>query len=88
MRFLVDESTGPAVARWLRSQGHEVFSLKIEVVGTTELTEPPFDWRPGGMTRMFGGGGRNWTQITTFCLHSVRVLTYWAHDYRYRRVAG
>ena len=27
MRFLVDESTGPAVARWLRSQGHEVFSI-------------------------------------------------------------
>ena len=27
MRFLVDESTGPAVARWLREQGHEVFSV-------------------------------------------------------------
>lgn len=27
MRFLVDESTGPWVARWLREQGHEVFSV-------------------------------------------------------------
>lgn len=27
MRFLVDECTGPAVAGWLREQGHEVFSV-------------------------------------------------------------
>lgn len=27
MRFLVDECTGPAVARWLRAQGHDVFSV-------------------------------------------------------------
>lgn len=27
MRFLVDECTGPAVARWLREQQHEVFSV-------------------------------------------------------------
>jgi predicted nuclease of predicted toxin-antitoxin system len=27
MRFLVDECTGPAVARWLREQGHDVFSV-------------------------------------------------------------
>lgn len=27
MRFLVDECTGPAVARWLRESGHEVFSV-------------------------------------------------------------
>jgi len=27
MRFLVDESTGPAVAEWFRMQGHEVFSV-------------------------------------------------------------
>ena len=27
MRFLVDECTGPAVALWLREQGHEVFSV-------------------------------------------------------------
>jgi predicted nuclease of predicted toxin-antitoxin system len=26
MRFPVDERTGPAVARWPRSQGHDVFS--------------------------------------------------------------
>ena len=27
MRFLVDECAGPAVARWLRGQGYEVFSV-------------------------------------------------------------
>lgn len=27
MRFLVDECTGPAVARWLKVQGHDVFSV-------------------------------------------------------------
>ncbi len=27
MRFLVDECTGPAVARWLREQQHDVFSV-------------------------------------------------------------
>jgi len=27
MRFLVDGCTGPAVARWLREQHHEVFSV-------------------------------------------------------------
>jgi predicted nuclease of predicted toxin-antitoxin system len=32
MRFLVDECTGPAVARWLR-QEHEVFSVYHEARG-------------------------------------------------------
>src|SRR5437870_5697924 len=27
MKFLVDECTGPAVARWLEQQGHDVFSV-------------------------------------------------------------
>ena len=27
MRFLVDECTGPRVAGWLQSQGHEIFSI-------------------------------------------------------------
>jgi len=27
VRFLVDESTGPHVARWLIGQGHQVFSV-------------------------------------------------------------
>lgn len=30
MRFLVDECTGPAVARWLREQSHEVFSVFVD----------------------------------------------------------
>ena len=33
MRFLVDECTGPAVAMWLREQGHEVFSIFEEARG-------------------------------------------------------
>ena len=33
MRFLVDECTGPTVARWLRNQGHEVFSVYEEARG-------------------------------------------------------
>lgn len=33
MRFLVDECTGPAVARWLREQKHEVFSVYEEARG-------------------------------------------------------
>jgi hypothetical protein len=47
---------------------YEEAVLKIEVVGTTELTEPPFDWRPSGMTKLMGEAGRNWTQITRFRL--------------------
>jgi len=33
MRFLVDECTGPAVARWLRDRQHEVFSVYEEARG-------------------------------------------------------
>ena len=33
MRFLVDECTGPAVARWLREQKYEVFSVYDEARG-------------------------------------------------------
>jgi predicted nuclease of predicted toxin-antitoxin system len=33
MRFLVDECTGPAVARWLREQRHEVFSVYEQARG-------------------------------------------------------
>src|SRR5579872_1322935 len=29
MRFLVDECTGPAVAAWLRTEGHDVFSVDV-----------------------------------------------------------
>ena len=36
MRFLVDECTGPAVAQWLRAQGHEVFSVYDEAPGSTD----------------------------------------------------
>lgn len=36
MRFLVDECTGPAVARWLRQEGHEVFSVFEEARGMTD----------------------------------------------------
>ncbi len=33
MRFLVDECTGPAVARWLREEKHEVLSVYEEARG-------------------------------------------------------
>jgi predicted nuclease of predicted toxin-antitoxin system len=33
MRLLVDECTGVVVARWLRDQGHEVFSVYEEARG-------------------------------------------------------
>ena len=38
MRFLVDECTGPAVARWLRDQGHDVFSVYDEARGADDDT--------------------------------------------------
>ncbi len=33
MRFLVDECTGPHVAKWLRQEGYEVFSIFDEASG-------------------------------------------------------
>ena len=41
MRFLVDECTGPAVARWLREQGHNVFSVyeKARGIDDDEVVE-------------------------------------------------
>ena len=36
MRFLVDECTGPAVAAWLRQEGHEVFSVYDEARGLAD----------------------------------------------------
>lgn len=33
MRFLVDECTGPKVARWLRDQQHDIFSVFDEARG-------------------------------------------------------
>lgn len=56
---------------------YEEAVLKIEVLGTTELTEPPFDWRPSGMTKLMGEAGKNWTHITRFrllldCIHPFR----------------
>lgn len=36
MRFLVDECTGPAVAQWLKEQGHQVFSTFDETPGAVD----------------------------------------------------
>ena len=36
MRFLVDECTGPRVARWLREQGHDVFSVYEQSRGISD----------------------------------------------------
>jgi predicted nuclease of predicted toxin-antitoxin system len=36
MRFLVDESTGPGVARWLREMGYETFSVYDDARGLSD----------------------------------------------------
>lgn len=36
MHFLVDECTGPVVARWLRAHSHEVFSVYEESRGMAD----------------------------------------------------
>ena len=38
MRFLVDECAGPALARWLSSEGHNVFSVFEEARGISDET--------------------------------------------------
>ena len=45
MRFLVDESTGPAVADWLSAEGHEVFSVYDSVRGIDDddIVKKAFD---------------------------------------------
>jgi predicted nuclease of predicted toxin-antitoxin system len=36
MRFLVDECTGPNVAEWLRTEGHQVFSVYEQARGASD----------------------------------------------------
>jgi predicted nuclease of predicted toxin-antitoxin system len=36
MRFAVDECTGPKVAKWLREQGHDVFSVYDDARGSSD----------------------------------------------------
>ncbi len=36
MRFVIDESVGPAVASWLRAQGHDVVSVYDTMRGSTD----------------------------------------------------
>lgn len=45
MRFFVDENAGVAVARWLRSQEHEVFSVYEEARGIDDdaIIQKTFD---------------------------------------------
>ena len=38
MRFIVDECTGPAVANWLRAQGHDVLSVYEQMRGSGDDT--------------------------------------------------
>lgn len=38
MRFIVDECTGPVVARWLRQNHHDVFSVYEEARGLNDET--------------------------------------------------
>jgi predicted nuclease of predicted toxin-antitoxin system len=48
MRFIVDECTGPGVARWLREQNHIVFSVYDEArgMGDDDIIQKAFeeDW--------------------------------------------
>ncbi len=45
MRFMVDECTGPAVARWLREHNHEVFSVYEQARGMADddIIQKAFD---------------------------------------------
>jgi predicted nuclease of predicted toxin-antitoxin system len=45
MRFLVDESTGPAAAEWLTTQGHEIFSVYDSARGMDDddIVQKAFD---------------------------------------------
>ena len=36
MRFVVDECTGPGVARWLRNQGYETVSVFDDIRGASD----------------------------------------------------
>ncbi len=36
MRFIVDENAGPSIARWLREQGHDVFSVYDSARGLSD----------------------------------------------------
>lgn len=38
MRFLVDECTGPGVAAWFKSQGHEALSVFDEARGASDAS--------------------------------------------------
>lgn len=60
MRLLVDECTGPAVARWLRAQQHEVFSVYEQVRGMDDddIIQKAFDenWILITNERLWGKG--------------------------------
>jgi hypothetical protein len=51
MRFLVDECTGPAVARWLRQQNHDVFSVYEQARGMDDdrIIQKAFDESGGSL---------------------------------------
>lgn len=36
MHFIVDENAGPSIARWLREQGHNVFSVYNSARGLSD----------------------------------------------------
>ena len=36
MRFLIDECTGPSVARWLREHGHDIFDVYEQARGMSD----------------------------------------------------
>lgn len=38
MKFIVDESTGPAIAKWLAGSGYEIFSVHNQLRGASDET--------------------------------------------------
>lgn len=62
MRFLEDECTGPGVANWLLTEGHEVFSVYDEAPGISDLAI---------LTK---ANTENWILVTNDSDFSVRVF--------------
>jgi len=68
VRFLVDECTGPTVARWLREE-HEVFSVHDEArgAGDDEVIERAFTGRWISITNDKDFGGKIFKEHRPHC---------------------
>ena len=85
MRFLVDECTGPAVAEWLRREGHKVFSVYDEARGLDDETiiQKAFteNWILITNDKDFGGGRWALESERLYCFRtSVADVGDWVGD--------